>query len=181
MAPEYAMDGLFSVKSDVFSFGVLVLEIVSGKKNRGFYQTNNHLNLLAYVSARKHHLLSKFSCLKTDIPCKRLKLEIVQAWGLYREGRALELIDADSGKSHSASEVMRCIQVGLLCVQEHAEDRPNMSTVVLMLSSESASMPQPKNPGFCLGRRPVETDSSSSKPEESCTVNQATVTIMDGR
>ncbi|XP_073158095.1 receptor-like serine/threonine-protein kinase SD1-8 isoform X2 [Henckelia pumila] len=151
MAPEYAMDGLFSVKSDVFSFGVLVLEIVSGKKNRGFYQTNNHLNLLAY------------------------------AWGLYREGRALELMDADSGKSYSASEVMRCIQVGLLCVQEQAEDRPNMSTVVLMLSSESASMPQPKNPGFCLGRRPVETDSSSSKQEESCTVNQVTVTMMDGR
>ncbi|KZV20527.1 hypothetical protein F511_21041 [Dorcoceras hygrometricum] len=151
MAPEYAMDGLFSVKSDVFSFGVLVLEIVSGKKNRGFYQTNNHLNLLAY------------------------------AWGLYREGRALELKDSDSGKSYSASEVMRCIQVGLLCVQEHAEDRPNMSTVVLMLSSETASMPQPKNPGFCLGRRPLETDSSSSKPDESCTVNQVTVTMVDGR
>lgn len=50
MSPEYAMDGLFSVKSDVFSFGVLVLEIVSGTKNRGFYQTNNQLNLLAYVS-----------------------------------------------------------------------------------------------------------------------------------
>ncbi|XP_075495854.1 receptor-like serine/threonine-protein kinase SD1-7 isoform X3 [Primulina tabacum] len=151
MAPEYAMDGLFSVKSDVFSFGVLVLEIVSGKKNRGFYQTNNHLNLLAY------------------------------AWGLYKEGRALELIDSDSGKLYSASEAMRCIQVGLLCVQEHAEDRPNMSTVVLMLNSESASMPQPKNPGFCLGRRPVETDSSSSKQYESCTVNQVTVTMVDGR
>ncbi|CAL9758682.1 unnamed protein product, partial [Musa acuminata subsp. burmannicoides] len=33
MSPEYVMDGIFSVKSDVFSFGVLVLEIVSGKKN----------------------------------------------------------------------------------------------------------------------------------------------------
>ncbi|KAG4957620.1 hypothetical protein JHK84_043556 [Glycine max] len=37
MAPEYAMEGLFSVKSDVFSFGVLVLEIICGKKNSGFY------------------------------------------------------------------------------------------------------------------------------------------------
>lgn len=54
MSPEYAMDGLFSVKSDVFSFGVLVLEIISGKKNRGFYYANNELNLLGYVSARKY-------------------------------------------------------------------------------------------------------------------------------
>jgi hypothetical protein len=38
MSPEYALEGLFSIKSDVFSFGVLLLEIVSGKKNTGFYQ-----------------------------------------------------------------------------------------------------------------------------------------------
>lgn len=48
MAPEYALDGLFSIKSDVFSFGVLVLEIISGKKNRGFYYSDE-LNLLGYV------------------------------------------------------------------------------------------------------------------------------------
>lgn len=53
MAPEYAMDGLFSEKSDVFSFGVLVLEIVSGKKNRGFYYANNELNLLGHVSTER--------------------------------------------------------------------------------------------------------------------------------
>ena len=51
MSPEYAMDGVFSTKSDVFSFGVLVLEIVSGKKNRGFYHNELDLNLLRYVSS----------------------------------------------------------------------------------------------------------------------------------
>lgn len=50
MAPEYAIDGLFSVKSDVFSFGVLVLEIVSGKRNRGFFNKDQNLNLLGHVS-----------------------------------------------------------------------------------------------------------------------------------
>lgn len=50
MSPEYAMDGNFSVKSDVFSFGVLVLEIISGKKNRGFYYANDDMNLLKNVS-----------------------------------------------------------------------------------------------------------------------------------
>lgn len=50
MSPEYAMDGNFSVKSDVFSFGVLVLEIISGKKNRGFYYADDDMNLLRNVS-----------------------------------------------------------------------------------------------------------------------------------
>ncbi|XP_058779549.1 G-type lectin S-receptor-like serine/threonine-protein kinase At1g11330 isoform X2 [Vicia villosa] len=48
MSPEYAMEGIFSIKSDVFSFGVLLLEIISGKKNTGFYQTNS-FDLLGYA------------------------------------------------------------------------------------------------------------------------------------
>jgi len=51
MSPEYAMRGQFSMKSDVFSFGVLVLEIVSGKKNTDFYQSNHADDLLIFVSA----------------------------------------------------------------------------------------------------------------------------------
>ena len=50
MAPEYAMGGIYSEKSDVFSFGVLVLEIVSGKKNTSFQNQEKHLSLLGYVS-----------------------------------------------------------------------------------------------------------------------------------
>jgi len=49
MPPEYAIDGVFSVKSDVFSFGVLVLEIVSGKTNRGFIHPDHHHSLLGHV------------------------------------------------------------------------------------------------------------------------------------
>ena len=51
MAPEYAIDGHFSVKSDVFSFGILMLEIVSGKRNRGTcINKNDSLNLIRHVS-----------------------------------------------------------------------------------------------------------------------------------
>ncbi|KAA3478850.1 G-type lectin S-receptor-like protein serine/threonine-protein kinase B120 [Gossypium australe] len=145
------MDGNFSTKSDVFSFGVLVLEIVSGKKNRGFYHSNSELNLLGH------------------------------AWRSWKEGKGLELIDPAVGDTYDEQEVLRCIQVGLLCVQERAENRPTMSTVVLMLNSETATMAQPKTPGFCLGRNTHETDSSTSKQDESCTVNQVTVTMLDAR
>jgi hypothetical protein len=50
MAPEYATDGLFLVKSDVFSFGVLLMEIISGKRSRGYYSKNQTHNLIGYVS-----------------------------------------------------------------------------------------------------------------------------------
>ncbi|KAL9687827.1 hypothetical protein QQ045_032234 [Rhodiola kirilowii] len=152
MAPEYAMDGLFSVKSDVFSFGVLVLEIISGQKNRGFYYENQELNLLSH------------------------------AWNFWIEGKDMELMDPLAGDNYSTSEVTRCIQVALLCVQERAEDRPVMSSVVLMLSSETITISNPKPPGFSLRRNPLESDSSSCKPDMTYyTVNQISLTMPDGR
>ncbi|PQP92362.1 hypothetical protein Pyn_26624 [Prunus yedoensis var. nudiflora] len=155
MAPEYARDGWFSTKSDVFSFGVLVLEIISGKKNKGFDPSNTELNLLG------------------------------NAWKLWNEGKGSELIDPDVGESYSHSdEVLRCMQVGLLCVQERAADRPTMASVVLMLSSGTATtMPNPKIPGFCLERTEsaVEADSSSEKQEEGYSVNQVTISTLVGR
>ncbi|MED6131492.1 hypothetical protein PIB30_010245 [Stylosanthes scabra] len=151
MSPEYAMDGNFSIKSDVFSFGVLVLEIITGKKNRGFYYANDELNLLGNV------------------------------WKQWNEGTALEVIDQSIGNSYTESEVLRCIHVGLLCVQERAEDRPTMSSVVLMLSSEVSLMPRPRSPGFSLGRNHPETDSSSSNQDKTWSVNQVTVTMLNAR
>ncbi|XP_038981787.1 receptor-like serine/threonine-protein kinase SD1-8 [Phoenix dactylifera] len=150
MSPEYAMDGIFSVKSDVFSFGVLVLEIISSKKNRGVYLSNRHINLLGH------------------------------AWNSWKEGNGLELVDESIGYSFPVAEVLRCIKVGLLCVQEHPEDRPAMSTVVLMLGSESSSLPYPKPPGFVANKGPTEIVSSSSK-QDSLTINDLSVTVFEGR
>lgn len=50
MSPEYALNGQFSVKSDVFSFGVILLEIINGKKNWGFYHPDHDFNLVGHVS-----------------------------------------------------------------------------------------------------------------------------------
>ncbi|KAJ9671827.1 hypothetical protein PVL29_025502 [Vitis rotundifolia] len=150
MSPEYAVDGLFSVKSDVFSFGVLVLEIVSGKRNRGFYDPDHHLNLLGH------------------------------AWRLYRKGRSIELTDASIQESCNPLEVLRSIHVGLLCVQQSPDDRPSMSSVVMMLGSEIA-LPQPREPGFFIARRMIEAADSSSGIHERCSVNDITVTFLAAR
>ncbi|KAJ4976433.1 hypothetical protein NE237_001539 [Protea cynaroides] len=109
MSPEYAMHGQFSVKSDVFSFGVLVLEIISGKKNSSFYQPDNADNLISY------------------------------AWRHWNAGTAYELIDSILKENCSRSEIMRCIHIGLLCVQEDVADRPTMANIVLMLNNYSGN------------------------------------------
>ncbi|GJS52228.1 receptor-like serine/threonine-protein kinase SD1-8 [Tanacetum coccineum] len=150
IAPEYAMDGLFSIKSDVFSFGVLLLEIVSGKRNRGFYFADNQLNLLGHT------------------------------WKLWSEGNCLELLDESVGAEFSRDEVLRCIHIGLLCVQEQAEQRPNMAKVLLMLSSDVGQLPQPRHPGFNIGLRSSEVKFPINH-DESASVNQVTITILDGR
>ncbi|GKE39203.1 G-type lectin S-receptor-like serine/threonine-protein kinase [Tanacetum coccineum] len=149
MSPEYALVGLFSIKSDVFSFGVLVLEIVSGKRNRGFVHSEHTNNLIGH------------------------------AWRMHSEGKSIELIDSSFAESSNQSEVIRSIEVGLLCVQQSPEDRPNMSSVVLMLGNEGA-LPKPKQPAFFTENNLFGTDfSSASYPTSSS--NDLTVTQIVAR
>ena len=76
-------------------------------------------------------------------------------------------------------EVIRCIHVGLLCVQQKAEDRPDMSSVVLMLNGEKL-LPQPKAPGFYTGRGLPESE-SSSKIFNLLSTNEMSLTMFEGR
>ncbi|KAK4420699.1 G-type lectin S-receptor-like serine/threonine-protein kinase [Sesamum alatum] len=133
MAPEYTMNGKFSVKSDIYSMGVVLLEIVSAKKNRGFDHCTHCHSLLEH------------------------------AWLLWKENKILEVMDECLNDTFVESEVKRCIQVGLLCVQINAEDRPVMSSVLFMLGTEGAILPEPKEPGFFM-----EGSSSSAR---NCTSN----------
>ncbi|XP_034698887.1 putative receptor-like protein kinase At4g00960 [Vitis riparia] len=71
------------------------------------------------------------------------------AWRSWREGSASNLIDP-SMNSGSRSGIMRCIHIGLLCVQENVADRPTMGSIVLMLSSYSLTLPLPSQPGFFM-------------------------------
>ncbi|XP_035834671.1 G-type lectin S-receptor-like serine/threonine-protein kinase SD1-1 [Helianthus annuus] len=140
ISPEYAVHGRFSIKSDVFSFGVLVLEIICGKKNKEFNQGDHNDNLLGH------------------------------AWRLFKRGRSIELMSVSLQASHVVSEVLRCIHVALLCVQHHAEDRPTMLSVVLMLVSEGP-LPEPKQPAFF-------TEESCHKLEALTSVCEGTITLL---
>ncbi|KAK6269850.1 hypothetical protein POUND7_006955 [Theobroma cacao] len=105
------------------------------------------------------------------------------AWLLWNEDRALELIDTSLEESCVRPEVVRCIQVGLLCVQEFPEDRPAMSSVLLMLTNESAAtLPQPKPPGFFIQRKSSTNFSgTTTTKEESMTGNAVTITVLEAR
>ncbi|KAL3652492.1 hypothetical protein CASFOL_002173 [Castilleja foliolosa] len=148
MSPEYAEEGLFSLKSDIYSFGVVVLEIVSGQKNRGFRHKDHHLNLLGH------------------------------AWLLYNEERSLELVDNNIANSINLHELLRSIHVALLCVQQRSEDRPTISSVVLMLASGGV-LPEAKPPGFFIERHGFGSESSSSTATRSS--NKCTITQLEAR
>ncbi|CAN6372299.1 unnamed protein product [Urochloa humidicola] len=108
MAPEYLMRGNYSVKSDAFSFGVIVLKIVTGRKNNDW----------------------------------------VQVWEHRKAGTVMELVDPSMGGSSREADVMRCIHIGLLCVQHDPAVRPAMSSVVTMLSSDTVALHVPSKLGF---------------------------------
>ncbi|KAJ4823212.1 hypothetical protein Tsubulata_013981 [Turnera subulata] len=149
ISPEYAIDGLYSVKSDVYSFGVLLLEIVSGKRNRGFYHPEHRMNLLGH------------------------------AWTLFNEGKAAEMTAESIVETCDLGQVLRCIHVGLLCVQRSPKDRPSMASVVLMLGSEG-ELPQPTQPGFYTINT-VRADSPSPQQSKSHSANAYTITIVEAR
>ncbi|XP_073268440.1 cysteine-rich receptor-like protein kinase 10 [Populus alba] len=149
MAPEYAMAGHFSVKSDVFSFGVLLLELISGKKNVVFHLSEEGESLLTF------------------------------AWKLWSDGQGLELMDPMLEKSSVATEVLRCIHIGLLCVQDDPTDRPTMSSVLHMLASDTITLPIPKQPAFSIGRFVAMEGQSSN--QKVCSVNELTFTVLSPR
>lgn len=104
----------------------------------------------------------------------------MQAWILHRESRSLELVDTNLVDSFYFSEVVRCIHVALFCVQQSPEDRPSMSSVVLMLGSGGV-LPPPKQPGFFAERDVRAADNTSSSKNTVSSSNEYTITLLDAR
>ncbi|KAL2326112.1 hypothetical protein Fmac_025170 [Flemingia macrophylla] len=146
MSPEYAMDGIFSTKSDVYSFGVLLLEIISGRRNTSFYDKDHPLNLIGH------------------------------AWELWNENEPLQLVDRSLNESFDPDEVLRCIHVGLLCVEQYANDRPTMSDIISMLTNKNAMVSLPQQPAFYC-KRDIYEEKLSSK--ELCTSSIQEITVSE--
>ncbi|CAM0907944.1 unnamed protein product [Alopecurus aequalis] len=122
MSPEYAYCGQVSAKSDMYSFGVIVLEILTGRRNNRSFEHTASRSLLSYV------------------------------WEKWSAGSMEEVVDPSLGVHYPESEVLSCVQIGLLCVQENPSARPDAPEVVLMLDTHSTStaIRTPSRPAFCF-------------------------------
>lgn len=123
-APEYTSRGVYSLKTDVFSFGVVVLVTISGRENNILEKQGDSVGTL-----------------------------VRDAWQLWNDGRLHELVHPVLGDGFELAEVMQYAQVALLCAQEEPADRPTMSDVVSLLNFESIGLlPDPKQPSeLCKG------------------------------
>ncbi|KAF5477396.1 hypothetical protein F2P56_004040 [Juglans regia] len=106
LAPEYAIKGQLTRKADIYSFGVLLMEIVSGRCN-----TNTRLPI------EEQYLLERM-------------------WELYEQRVLVGLVDPAMNGDFDAEEACKFLKIGLLCTQDAPKLRPSMSTVVKMLTSE---------------------------------------------
>ncbi|KAG6703139.1 hypothetical protein I3842_07G069300 [Carya illinoinensis] len=149
MPPEYAMHGNFSTKSDIFSFGVLLLEIVSGQSNNSF-------------------------------PIEQIgEVLIGYAWKMWREGTPLNLVDPTM-RVNSTVHLMRCIHIGLLCVQENIPDRPTAASVLLMLNSHSITLAVVGRPPFLMDR-PSECSDQARNGHVQASINNVSISELDPR
>nr|ACN27265.1 unknown [Zea mays] len=120
MSPEYAMRGHYSIKSDVFSFGVLILEILTGRSSSGSFNIEQSVDLLSLV------------------------------WEHWTMGTIVEIMDPSLRGKAPAEQMLKNVHIGLLCVQDNPVDRPKMSTVNIMLSSGTMPLQSPLKPAFFI-------------------------------
>ncbi|GKV42873.1 hypothetical protein SLEP1_g50235 [Rubroshorea leprosula] len=133
-APEYAIHGQLSEKVDAYSYGVLVLEIISSQKSS---ETNSNSD-------------DKFL--------------LKRAWSLYENNRHEELVDETlNGSEYDAEDVRKVIEIALLCTQASAASRPTMSEVVILLRSEGTLNRRPATkPIFIESDKVVREATSAS-------------------
>ena len=105
---------------------------------------------------------------------------LCQAWKLWKENNILDLVDMGVFDSSYDKEILRCLHVGLLCVQEFAKDRPTMSTVVSMVNSEIVDLPTPNQPAF-TERQMTQDVESFQNIENRFSENEVTITDFNGR
>ncbi|XP_048573024.1 cysteine-rich receptor-like protein kinase 44 [Triticum urartu] len=153
MAPEYAYHGQVSTKSDMYSFGVVVVEIVTGRRNN--------------------------ASLDDDTASRSLLSQVWEAWSA---GSMEEVVDPSLGRGYPKNDVLKCVQIGLLCLQEDPSARPAAWEVVLMLDSPSMSMTMrtPTRPAFCFTQPGVSNPTLSYQSSRGAITSQQLPTPVSG-
>lgn len=100
---------------------------------------------------------------------------------MWKDDRAWELIDPTLQNEASYLILNRYINVGLLCVQEDAADRPTMFEVVSMLTNETFNLPHPQQPAFSSIRGLKNTILPANGETGACSVSCLTLSVMDAR
>lgn len=98
---------------------------------------------------------------------------MLQVWRQWSEQITLSILDPNIKGTYSEYEVIKCIQIGLLCVQQFPDDRPTMVTIVSYLNNDFNELPTPQEPAFLLHgqmhTKGIPQDSSSSRSINTCT------------
>ena len=105
---------------------------------------------------------------------------LLQAWKNWREETISNLIDPTL-RGGPITEILRCIKIGLLCVQENASDRPSMTSVVLMLNGNLDPIPTPTQPASFMQSNIVSSTSVQNNKSSDVTNNEATITELSPR
>lgn len=141
MAPEYKDQNLFSMKSDVFSFGVLLLEIINYKWSKEQSRGASHNYCKKYLNL----IVLSSSCY---FQLKKMLLLITGMEGLARGKHCKFGRSRVKGWFEISRTIEGCIHIGLLCVQPRSDKRPSINQIVTMFSSPSTILQQPSNAGF---------------------------------
>ncbi|XP_060171867.1 uncharacterized protein LOC132603027 isoform X2 [Lycium barbarum] len=171
--PEYVEQGIYSMKSDVFSFGVLLLQIISGKKNTCLHGSDEQLNLLEYIYP--HDGVPSRIKDKTETSTKWR-----WAFEMWKGGKGMEFMDESLDDTTSSCKLLNCMQIALLCVQKNPLERPTMLAVSNMFKNiANLAMVSPKRPAFST-REDEEGDNVKGESQE-IEVDTATITQLVAR
>ncbi|CAH2038267.1 unnamed protein product [Thlaspi arvense] len=107
------------------------------------------------------------------------RASVNDAWKLWNDGDVTTLVDPVILDECSENKIHRCVHIGLLCVQDHANDRPSVSTVIWMLSTENSNLPEPKQPALIARRGSPDTE-SPWQSDQRASVNDVSITEITG-
>jgi len=151
MAPEYVYHRSVSPKIDIFSYGVLILQIIT-KRKECWSDDNDNVNLLTEV------------------------------WNHWKRGTISEMVDQTLNE-HTRNQQLRCVHVGLMCDQADPSDRPEISTVIMLLTRDNMELQPPEEPAFFFGsfnhrKNPRSSSGSNFLLVEDISVNEVTISDM---